>query len=43
MIKQRKHSKVFDMVEDELRAINKIKDASKRLRKLHKIRHPKGK
>lgn len=40
MIKQRKHSKVFDMVEEELQAINKIKDASLSIRKFNKIRYP---
>ena len=40
MIKQRKHSKVFDMVEDELHAINKIKDTSVSIRKFNKIRYP---
>jgi putative transcriptional regulator len=43
MIKQRKHSKVFDMVEDELHAINKIKDASVSIRKFNKIRYPEPK
>ncbi len=43
MIKQRKHSKIFDMVEDELHAINKIKDASVSIRKFNKIRYPEPK
>src|SRR3989338_5920013 len=43
MNKERKHSKVFDMVEDELHAINKIKDASLSIRKFNKIRYPEPK
>jgi putative transcriptional regulator len=40
MIKKAKNSKVFDMVEGELHAINKIKDASVSIRKFNKIRYP---
>jgi len=43
MIKQKKHSKVFDMVEDELHALNKIKDVSLSIRKFNKIRYPRTK
>lgn len=43
MNKGKKHSKVFDMVEDELHAINKIKDASLSIRKFNKIRYPEPK
>ena len=43
MIKKGRHSKVFDMVEDELHAINKIKDASLSIRKFNKICYPEPK
>ena len=43
MIKQRKHSKVFDMAEEELQAIHKIKDVSLSIRKFNKIRYPEPK
>lgn len=43
MIKQKKHSKVFDMVEEELHALNKIKDVSLSIKKFNKIRYPEPK
>ncbi|MDD5567623.1 MAG: transcriptional regulator [Candidatus Omnitrophica bacterium] len=33
------HSKVMDMVEEDLHAINKIKDTSESIRKFNKIRY----
>ena len=43
MNKEKKHSRVFDMVEDELHAINRIKDVSVSIRKFNKIRYPEPK
>jgi hypothetical protein len=43
MIKRKNHSKVFDMVEEELHAINKIKDTSLSISKYNKIRNRKTK
>ncbi|MFV1976562.1 MAG: helix-turn-helix domain-containing protein [Candidatus Scalindua sp.] len=43
MIKQKKYSKVFDMVEEELHALNKIKDVSLSIKKFNKIRYPEPK
>lgn len=43
MIKQKRHSKVFDMAEEELHAVDKIKDASLSIRKFNKIRYPEPK
>ena len=44
MIKKRKSSsKVFDMVEEDLQAIGKVKDVSVSIRKFNKIRYPEPK
>ncbi len=40
MIKHSKSSKVLDMVEEELHAINKIKDVSASIREFNKIKYP---
>jgi putative transcriptional regulator len=38
--KAKKHSKILDMVEDELNAIGEIKDVSLSIKKFNKIRYP---
>ena len=38
--KQKKHSKIFNMVEEELRGLNQIKDVSLSIRKFNKIKYP---
>ncbi len=40
MNKQKKNSKIFDMVEEELHAINKIKDASLSIKEFNKLKFP---
>jgi len=41
MIEKRKnHSKVLDMVEEDLRAIGEVKDVSLSIKKFNKIRYP---
>ncbi len=40
MIKHSKSSKILDMVEEELHAINKIKDISATIREFNKIKYP---
>ena len=40
MIQFKKHSKVMDMVEEELHALSKIKDVSVSIKKFNKIRYP---
>lgn len=44
MTKKRKsHSKVFDMVEEDLLAIGEVKDVSLSIKKFNKIRYPEPK
>ncbi len=41
--KRKKHSKVLDMVEEELHAIGEVKDVSLSINKFNKIRYPEPK
>jgi putative transcriptional regulator len=40
MIKPKRYSKVLDMVEEDLHALNKIKDVSASIREFNKIKYP---
>ena len=40
MIKPKRYSKILDMVEEDLHALNKIKDVSASIREFNKIKYP---